>query len=411
MINLFRKFTGSAKQALAEGESGWGNLLAGGWSMPFGGFRSAAGKVVNADAAMRLSAVYAATSRTSLLISTLPIDLYETDDAGKKTRINDTSFADILRFAPNTEQTGPEFWEGQIANQLLRGNSVSERLFVGPRLVGLRPLLGCDPVRDKDGVLRYQFTDRGKREELPADKVFHLRGFGAGDGLGLSVVKYGAESLGAALAADETAGSVFANSMMMAGILSSEQTLTPDQREQLQMMLQSFVGSKKAGKTIALEAGLTYKQVQMNPEDAQLLETRRFQVEDVCRWFGIPPIVIGHSSEGQTMWGTGVESIMLAWLTTGINPLLRRLEARIRKDLIPVEKRRRWSVEFNREAMLQMDSKAKGEFLSKMGSSGTMTANERREKLNLPRHEDPNADALLAQTAMSPLENLGKDRK
>jgi HK97 family phage portal protein len=410
MKAILRNFFGPVKQALPEGQSGWSNAVRG-WSMPFGGHRSAAGKIVSSESAMRLSAVFAATSRTSLLMSTLPIDLYETDGQGNKHKINDTEIADILRFSPNSEQTGPEFWEGQIANQLLRGNSVSEKLFIGKRLVGLRPLLGCDPFRNRNGELQYEFVDRGKREVLPSDKVFHMRGFGAGDGLGMSVVKYGAESMGAALAADETAGSVFANAMMMAGIVSSEQTLDDEQRSQLQTMLEGFVGSKKAGKTMALEAGLKYSQVQMNPEDAQLLETRRFQVEDVCRWFGIPPIVIGHAAEGQTMWGTGVESIMLAWLTTGINPLLRRLEARILKDLIPAEKRRRWIVEFNREAMLQMDSKSKAVFLSSMGASGTMSANERRDKLNLPRHDDPNANALLAQTALAPLETLGKDGK
>jgi phage portal protein BeeE len=103
------------------------------------------------------------------------------------------------------------------------------------------------------------------------------------------------------------------------------------------------------------------------------LETRRFQVEDVCRWFGTPPVVIGHAGQGQTMWGSGVEAIMLAWLTLGINPQLRRNEGRIHKDLIPPGKRGRWYVEWNREAMLQMDSKAKGDFLSKMTTTGIMS--------------------------------------
>ncbi|MDO6486054.1 phage portal protein, partial [Shimia thalassica] len=219
-----------------------------------------------------------------------------------------------------------------------------------------------------------------------ADKVFHLRGFGPGDGIGMSAIAYGANSIGAALAADETAGSVFSNSMMPSGVLESDQTLTEPQREQLQAHLTTYVGSKKAGKTMLLEAGLKYNQLQMNPEDAQLLETRRYSVEDVCRWFGVPPIIIGHASQGQTMWGSGVEAIMLSWLTLGINPLLSRIESRIEKDLIPIGKRGKWVFRFNREGMLQMDSKAKGEFLSKMATSGTMTANERREKLNLPPH-------------------------
>ena len=99
---------------------------------------------------------------------------------------------------------------------------------------------------------------------------------------------------------------------------------------------------------------------------------------------------------------------MLSWLTLGINPQLVKTEQRIWADLIPRDRRRRWYAEYNREAMLQMDSQAKGEFLSKMASSATMTANERRAKLNLPRHDDPSADQLLAQGAMLPIEQLGK---
>ena len=99
---------------------------------------------------------------------------------------------------------------------------------------------------------------------------------------------------------------------------------------------------------------------------------------------------------------------MLSWLTTGVNPLLKRIEKRILKELVPAGRRQNWYFEFNREAVLQMDSQAKGTFMSMMGASGTMTANERRKLLNLPRSEDPNADALLAQTALAPLELLGR---
>lgn len=105
------------------------------------------------------------------------------------------------------------------------------------------------------------------------------------------------------------------------------------------------------------------------------------------------------------MWGSGVEAIMLAWLTLGINPQLRRNEARIQKDLIPPGKRGRWYVEWNREAMLQMDSKAKGEFLSKMTTTGIMSRDEGRDKLNLPRRGGA-ADELTAQTALAPIDKL-----
>ena len=238
--------------------------------------------------------------------------------------------------------------------------------------------IGIDttPVRNADGRFDYRFRDRGKLYTLPASKVFHMRAFGGGDGLGLSAIKHGVHSFGSALAADQTAGTMFKNGMVASGVLKSGQVLDEKQRGQLEKLLDRYTSSAKAGKIMTLEAGLEYQPLQINPEDAQLLETRRFQVEDVCRWFGTPPVVIGHAGQGQTMWGSGVEAIMLAWLTLGINPQLRRNEARIAKDLVPPGKRGRWYVEWNREAMLQMDSKSKGEFLSKMISNGIISRDE-----------------------------------
>lgn len=389
--------------------SGWQTVLG---KVPWSSksYGSNAGVTVNAEKALQLSAVWDCVRKSAEMISSIPVDHYRKSDGGSREKLSD-SLAEIIKESPNSEQTAVEFWEGMVAQTLLRGNGCAERQFIGKTLVGLKPLPDTEPERHSDGRLRYAVRDRGKKEYLPADKVFHLRGFGAGSGIGMSAIKYGANSLGAALAADQTAGSFFSNAAMPSGVLHSDQTLKPDQRDQLQLMLDTYTTSKKAGKILVLEAGLNFKQLQMNPEDAQLLETRRFGVEEICRWFGVPPIVIGHASEGQTMWGSGVEAILLAWQTMGVNPFLIRLEQRLKKDLIPAERRRREYFEYNREAMIQMDSKAKGDLMLKLGMGGTMTANERRDRLNLPRSNDPNADKLLAQTALAPLEMLGKDRQ
>lgn len=408
MIRYFKAALKGVKAELAAGTSGWIPLNGqDAWSSS--AVVSTAGKTVNAKTALEVSAVWDCIRKTAEVVSTLPAAIYERQPDGSKVRI-EPELSAILTGTPNAAQTAVEFWEGNTGQMSLRGNAYSERMYIGRRLVGLSPLFGVTPKRLAGGGFKYTINDRGKLCDLPAEKVFHLRGFGPGDGIGMSAIAYGANSIGAALAADETASSVFSNAMMPAGLLESDQGLTPEQRTQLQTMLSEFVGSKKAGKTLIVEAGLKFKPLQMNPEDAQLLETRRFNVEDVCRWFGVPPIVIGHASQGQTMWGSGVEAIMLSWLTLGINPLLKRIESRVAKDLIPIEKRGKWVFEFNREGMLQMDSKSKGEFLSKMGSSGTMTANERRGKLNLPPHKDPAANDLTAQSALVPIGDLGKDK-
>lgn len=404
MIKLLqRAIRGARNEILYSGNNASGALSSPNVATP-------SGKSVTAKTALESSVAYDCVRKNSQVLSSLPLAQYEKDAKGGRVKVED-DLSSILTSSPNPDQTALEFWEGMTAQLLLRGNAYAERLFIRNRLVGLRPLFNVTPKRKPNGAFEYQFYDRGQRATLPADKVFHIRGFGPGDGLGMSVVAYGAASMGAALAADETAASVFSNRMFAGGVLTSDQGLTPKQRADLGEILNQYAGSKRAGKLMVLEAGLKYSALQLNPDDAQLLETRRYSVEDICRWFGTPPIVVGHSAEGQTMWGSGIEAILISWLTLGINPLANRIEHRIRKDLITPGHRSRRYFEFNREAMLQMDSKSKSEFLSKMGQSATMTANERRAKLNLPRHDDPQADMLLAQTALAPLETLGKDTK
>lgn len=288
-----------------------------------------------------------------------------------------------------------------------QGNAYSEKVTSGRRLVALQPIASthCMPFRREDGDLVYRVHDRGKYEELPRDKIMHLKGFGFGGDLGLSPIAFGAQTLGSAIAIEEATGKMFGSGLQSSGVLSSDTTLDDKQRGDLQSIMEKFVGSSNAGKLMILEAGLKFERLALSPVDAQMLENQRFSVETLCRWFGMPPIIIGHATEGQTMWGSGVEQILLAWLTLGIDPICDRIEARVKKQLIRPSGNRRRYFEFNREALLQMDSKAKAAFLSTMTQNGLMTRNEGRAKLNLPRREG--GDQLTAQTNLAPLEQLG----
>lgn len=412
IARLISRVLRRASASLPEGHSGWEGSPIGTAAFNNYGQMSNSGTRVSPDTVMNLSAVWACTTRTSQLVASLPAALYAKGPNDSREAVAD-SLAEILTVSPNSDQTAFEFWEGVVAQLLIRGNAPSELLKIGNRVVGLRPLINATPDVRQGVLVRWSYLDRGKVEYLPREKVFNIPGFSTGGGLGMSAVRAGVHSFGAALAADQTSSSFFSNAMQPGAVITWEikdgQTPpTPEQRGVLKALLDEFTGSRKAGKALVLPPQAKYNSVTMSPEDAQLLDTRRYAVEDICRWFGVPPVIIGHSAEGQTMWGTGVEAIMLSWLTTGVNPLLKRIEKRILKELVPAGRRQNWYFEFNREAVLQMDSQAKGTFMSMMGASGTMTANERRKLLNLPRSEDPNADALLAQTALAPLELLGR---
>jgi HK97 family phage portal protein len=381
-----------------------------GWSSLFGR-GTYSGKTVTVDSALQLSTVWACIKLTAQAVSCLPLSMYEKRGDDSRTKVESGSLVDVLTDSPNADQTVLEFWETMVGWLLASGNAYAENVTgSGNRLIALQPMMSthCRPLRTSEGDLVYEVTDRGKTERLPREKVFHLKGFGQGlrnPDLGLSPISYGANSLGSAMAAEEASGKMFANGLMASGVLSSEQVLKPEQRKQLQGIMTEFAGSSRAGKMMILEAGLKFNQMTLNPDDAQMLETRRFSVEDICRWFGLPPIIIGHSAEGQTMWGTGVEQIMISWLTLGIDPLCDRIEARIKKQLIRPTGARRQYAEFNREALLQMDSTAKANFLSQMTQNGLMSRNEGRAKLNLANREG--ADDLTAQTNLAPLSQLG----
>lgn len=412
---LFSSRRRSAPRQSSYEDSKWQRIklaltgaASGGWAAFFGN-ESKAGKLVTRETALQLSTAWACIRLNSEAVPIIPPLFYRKNDDGSRDQINEYETALLFHDSPNADQTPFEYLQGQSAWLAAQGNAYSlKHEGARGRVTALQPLCNDHvmPYRTVGGDLKYRVNDRGKIEELPREKIFHVRGFGFGGDLGLSPIRYGVQTLGSAMAAEESAAKIFANGLQASGVLSSDTTLAPEQRKDLQEIMEKFVGSDKAGKLMVLEAGLEFKQLSILPEDAQMLETRRFSVEEICRWFGVPPILVGHAAQGQTMWGTGVEQILLAWLVLGLNPLLKRIEQRINKDLIPQRDRMRVYAEFNREALLQMDSTTKANFLSTMVQNALMDRNEGRAKLNLPKR--PGADVLTAQTNLAPLDQLGR---
>lgn len=375
----------------------------GGWVF---GSDSYAGRVVTQHTALQNATVFDCSRLTGQAMASMPLKFYERTAGGGRVEVEDYPLAELLS-DPNADQTDFEFWEGQSARAVLNGTAYAHKRGTDRFLKALVPIAAV-PRRKTSGELVFDTFDRGKMIELPRSEIFQIKAFGLGGDEGLSAIRYGAQSIGTALAGEETSARMFGAGMQASGLLTSEQVLEQPQRDQLQAIMDQYRGSRNAGKLMILEAGLKYQTLTLNPEDAQLLEQRKFQIEEICRWFGVPPIMVGHASEGQTMWGTGVEQILISWLVLGINPLAKRIERRIRKQLIPAGDRRRIYAEFNREALLQMDSKAKAEFLSALTQNGLMSRAEGRQKLNLERTGQPGEDLLTAQTNLAPLGALGQ---
>lgn len=399
-MSIWDGIFGRRRVKLTDPASAW-NLESGTWAQ----------KSVTPDSALQLATAWSCVRLNARTIGALPIQIFERVSAGNRRVADDHPLYELLHDTPNSEQTAMEFWEGQVAALNLRGNAYAEKVKFGDRIVALEPM-NPDHVqvrRTPEGERRYRYSPAGQQaEDMGEDRVFHLRGFGAGGLVGLSPISYGRQTLGSALAADEVAGRTFANGLQLSGFveMATGTKLTPEQRHQLVDLFEKFSGSSKVGKVMPLDAGMKFVPLTISPADAQLLETRRFNIEEICRWFGVPPILVGHASQGQTMWGSGVEQIMLAWRTVSLQQELERIEQAIEKQLLAPADRRRFYVEHNVESLMRADSQGRAALYASAAQNGWETRNEIRARENLPPL--PGGDVLTVQANMMALDQVGQ---
>nr|WP_047576231.1 phage portal protein [Methylobacterium sp. ZNC0032] len=384
-----------------------GLMSSGGWIA--GG--SWAGEAVTIDSALQLSAFWACTRLIAETVATLPVQVLERGADGGKVSRPDHPLYGLLHDSPNADQTAVEFIEGLLLALCTHGNGYAEKVFTGDRLTALQPIDAAAMTlhRDQgDGELRYRFVDRGRSYELPAEKIFHLRGFGAGGDLGLSPVAFARQTLGIAIATEKAAGSTFANGIRASGFFKFKKSLSEPQFQQARVnLVEPYNGAAATGKAGVLDSDVEFQPVNLPPKDAEMLLSRKFNVEEICRWFGVPPVLVGHAAEGVTAWGTGIETLMLAWLSTGLRRYLVRFEQAARKRLVAPAERNSISVEFNVEGLLRGDSASRAAFISSMVQNGVYSRNRARALENEPRDSSPMADALTVQSNLVALDRLG----
>lgn len=408
----FGNWVGSTLRWLGSGDSG---KLSGAAedeasrkAIAYGSSIDSVGQTVNQKTTLGLSTAWACISLKSDLVASMGCGVYsKSPKGGRKSEPNHWLY-DLLHEEPNADQTPFEFWAGQIAAMDLWGNAYAEKETLGNRVTALTPLQPqlVQVNRDQNNERVYVYNDRGKTERLPADKIFHLRGMTLGGDVGLSAIQYGRRTLGGAMAANKVAADTFRGGLQAAGFMNVGSTsLKPDQRADLQAIFDAFVSDAMRGRIIPLEKDFTFQSLKMNPVDVQLLESRGWDVEEICRWFGMLPILIGHAAKGQTMWGSGIEQLLLGWQTLRLNPLLRRIEQAAKQQLLPRAERKLVYPEFNREAVMATDSAGRAALYSAFGQNGVMDRNEMRSRENLD-HRD-GGDYLTVQSNLIRLDQLG----
>jgi HK97 family phage portal protein len=369
---------------------------------------SHSGERVSVDTALTLDAVWACARLVSQTIATLPLPLYRRDEQRRSTPATEHPLYRVIHDQPNADMTSVDFWQAMVACKLLWGNGYAEIIRgANRRVISLEPMRSdrVQVTNETDGSRTYRYTYNGIEKVLQEDDVLHLKGFSLDGKTGLSAIAAGRNSLGTALGAERTAGSIFKHGMRPSGYFKIPQFLSKENRTKARAYVDSMSGAENTGKVPMVEGGWEFTAMSIPPNDAQLLETRAFNVETICRWFGVAPPMIGHM-EKASAWGTGLEQMNLWFLTYTLRAHLKEIEQAIWSKCLSAADRQTFYPEFNVDGLLRGDSKGRAELYQSLVTNGLRTPNELRALDNEPPL--PGGDKLMIQGAMTPLDTLNK---
>lgn len=377
----------------------WGAWQSGGnWS----------GQTVNTKTTLQLSAAWACVRLIAETLSTLPMGLYRANPDGSKALATDHQLYTLLRIQPNADMSAVVFWQAYVASMLLWGNAYAEKRISSAGVITSIDFLLPDRISRRvlrSGAIEWRYADpvTGTSRIIPESAMWHTPAFTLDGKVGISPISMGANVLGGAIAANRASAHTFTSGMKSSGLVTTGATvLKPAQREDIRQHVKTV---SDAGGVMVLEMGMGFEQLNMNPQDAELLATRSFNVEEVCRWFRVPPFMVGHS-EKSTSWGTGIEQQMIGFVTFVLRPWCVRIEQSMRRNLLSPVERLTYSGEFALEGLMRGDSAARAAFYSQMTQNGVMTRDDVRRLENLPLMGG-NANVLTVQSNLLPIDLLG----
>lgn len=362
-------------------------------------------RLVGVDGALQVAAIWACVDRRSTTIASLPFFAYDTIPDGQKKLARESRLFSLLHDSPNRRMTPFEFWRAMMLNYDLRGNAYA-RLDRAPdgEVVAMWPMPSDQVVAKMldDGSLVYEYRVGSDVAVLSEANVLSLHNLGNGT-TGLAKLEFMRSSVSEQANAQDSASKMFGSGGKPTGVLMVDRVLTPEQRG---LIRQNFAGlaDGSTSRLMVLEASMTYQQVSLTPEQMQIMEARNYGVEEICRWFDVPPVLIHASS--QTTWGSGIEQIVDGYHKMSIRPMLVNIEQAVRKRVMTPRQRAAMSVEFNLDALLRGNAAQRFELYAKAVQNGVMTRNEARQLENLT--PDPDGNVLTAQVNLAPLKMLGE---
>ena len=377
--------------------------------------QTSAGKMVNERTAMSMTAVYACVRILAESIAALPLHVFRQGPNGSRIRAEEHPLFFLLHDEPNPEMTSFTFRETLMTHLLLWGNAFAQVLRNGKgEVAALYPLMPnkVSVERDEKGQLfyRYQRSDQepptmeGNSVILFPGEILHIPGLGFDGLVGYSPISMTKNAIGLAMAAEEYGSKFFANGAAPAGVLEHP-NVVKDVSKLRDSWNSAFGGTANAGKIAILEEGLRFHPISMSPQDSQLIETRKYQLDEIARIFRIPPHMVGDLDKSSF---NNIEQQGLEFVKYTLDPWVVRWEAALSKALLTREEKRRYEIRFNVDGLLRGDYKSRMEGYAVGINNGFMTPNDARRLENMDLiPEEKGGDNFLVQGAMIKLEDAG----
>ena len=376
---------------------------------------SSSGKAVTERSAMQMTAVYACVRILSEAIAGLPLHMYRYREDGGKEKAIDHPLYLLLHDEPNPEMSSFVFRETLMTHLLLWGNAYAQIIRNGKgEVVALYPLMPNKMTVSRDDKGQLYYTYQKSQDELPKDNnntvilkprdVLHIPGLGFDGLVGYSPIAMAKNAIGLAIATEEYGAKFFANGAAPSGVLEHPGTIKDPSRVREAWQSQ-FGGSSNSGKVAVLEEGMKYTPISISPEQAQFLETRKFQINEIARIFRVPPHMVGDLEKSSF---SNIEQQSLEFVKYTLDPWVIRWEQSIQRTLLNPKEKKTYFVKFNVEGLLRGDYQSRMNGYATARQNGWMCANDIRELENLDRiPAEEGGDLFLVNGNMVPLISAG----
>ena len=372
-----------------------------------------AGKAVTERSAMQMTAVYSCVRILAEAVAGLPLHFYRYKDDGSKEKAIDSNLYHLLHDEPNPEMSSFVFRETLMTHLLLWGNAYAQIIRNGKgEVIALYPLMPnkMSVDRDENGKLYYTYQrsqDEGKEVgtvTLSTRDVLHIPGLGFDGLVGYSPIAMAKNAIGLAIATEEYGAKFFANGAAPSGVLEHPGTIKDPARLR-ENWNSTFGGSANSGKVAVLEEGMKYTPISISPEQAQFLETRKFQINEIARIFRVPPHMVGDLEKSSF---SNIEQQSLEFVKYTLDPWIIRWEQSLNRSLLNVDEKKTYFFKFNVEGLLRGDYQSRMNGYAIARQNGWMSANDIRELENLDKiSAEDGGDLYLVNGNMLPLKDAG----